>query len=442
MFSFARPRRMPAATPSALPPSALPSFSPRSSTPASSILLSSFICTLIVLLLAPPRPSFAQAGSDNAGSAATVREAANGTDTAGGAVPAALETVLESRNRVALELGGKPVSLTMTIRSFASGRRLRGEISFVLRGEEPPPPTDDLTCAASLSFGCGVVANFSMPRRKPDAPAVFESEVEDGVVWIRSDRNKRGSDAASDDFEQFVAGIVEHPRVAVRVRVDQRQDFNFDLRNLPWPLADFSDDHPVTRRFKDDPVLAGLRKRFPSRYLKVFNVARQVAPEAGALSPEAETRILESMHAAVGGLRPMVPDELLEKIVMNAVTASRQVGSKDVALCNALAVAAKSAVATPQLADSGVAKEAYELWRQVVEQAHPRFVRRVPNEELQASSDRFEENVRRANETGCGMFAAVTEAMLKLPPAERRLWLRATVGTMEDIRAEPRPAPR
>ena len=115
MFSFARPRRMPAATPSALPPSALPSFSPRSSTPASSILLSSFICTLIVLLLAPPRPSFAQAGSDNAGSAATVREAANGTDTAGGAVPAALETVLESRNRVALELGGKPVSLTMTI---------------------------------------------------------------------------------------------------------------------------------------------------------------------------------------------------------------------------------------------------------------------------------------------------------------------------------------
>ena len=89
-----------------------------------------------------------------------------------------------------------------------------------------------------------------------------------------------------------------------------------------------------------------------------------------------------------------------------------------------------------------MAKEEYGLWQQVVEQAHARYIRKVPNEALQPSSDRFEANVRRANETGCGMFAAVTEAMLKLPPAERRLWLRATVGTVEDLRAEPPPAQR
>jgi len=101
-----------------------------------------------------------------------------------------------------------------------------------------------------------------------------------------------------------------------------------------------------------------------------------------------------------------------------------------------------SAATTPQLKDTPLAREEYELWRQVVEQAHPRFIRKVPNEALQPSSDRFEDNVRRANETGCGMFAAVTEAILNLPPAERRLWLRATVGTMEDLRAEPPPAAR
>jgi hypothetical protein len=311
----------------------------------------------------------------------------------------------------------------MTIRSFEAGRRLRGEVSFALRSEEPPPATDELTCAASLTFGCGVVARFSGPRRKPDSPAVFESEVAEGVVWIRSDRNRRGGDSPSDDFEN--------------------QDFNFDLRNLQWPLADFADDHPFTRRFKDDPVFAGLRKRYPARYLKVFDVVRQVAPESGSLPVEAETRILDAMHAAIGGLRPMVPDELLEKIVMNAVAASRDVGSRDAALCNALAVAARSAVTTPQLKDTPIAREEYDLWRQVVEQAHPRFIRKVPNEALQPSSDRFEDNVRRANESGCGMFAAVTEAMLALPPAERRLWLRATVGTAEDLRAEqPRPAAR
>jgi hypothetical protein len=392
-------------------------------------VVASFI-VIFAFLLRPAVATFAQPAQD-------ADEAASGA-----AASAAVETVLESRNRIALELGGAPVTLAITIRSFESGSKLRGEVSFVLRGDELPPPTDDLTCAASLSFGCGVVAQFSGPRGKPGAPAVFESEVADGVVWIRSDRNRRGSGEASDDFGKFVAGLVENTRVAIKLRVDQKQDFSFDLRNLPWPLADFANNHPVSKRFGNDPVLAALRKRFPSRYLRVFEVARQVAPDTGSLSPEAETRILESMHAAIGGLRPMVPDELLEKIVMNAVGAAREVGTKDAALCNALAVAAKSAVTTPQLKDSSIAKEEYELWRQVVEQAHPRFIRKVPNEALQPSSDRFEENVRRANDSGCGMFAAVTEAMLKLPTAERRLWLRATVGTMEDLRAEPRAEPR
>ena len=390
-------------------------------------VVASFI-VIFIFLLRPAGAAFAQPAQDEAAS--------------GAAASAAVETLLESRNRVALELGGAPVALTITIRSFESGSKLRGEVSFVLRGDELPPPTDDLTCSAALTSGCGVVAQFSGPRGKPDAPAVFESEVADGVVSIRSDRKRRGGGAASDDFGKFVAGLVEHTRVAIKLRVDQKQDFSFDLRNLPWPLADFASDHPVSKRFGNDPVLAGLRKRFPSRYLKVFEVARQVTPDTGSLSPEAETRILESTHAAIGGLRPMVPDELLEKIVMNAVGASREVGAQDAALCNALAVAAKSAVTTPQLKDSPVAREEYELWRQVVEQAHPRFIRKVPNEALQPSSDRFEENVRRANDSGCGMFAAVTEAMLMLPTAERRLWLRATVGTMEDLRAEPRAEPR
>ncbi len=423
----ARPRRMPVAPPVAL------------------------LLTL-VFLLAPGGDSQAQIQSPPTQEAAGTGAAPAANPSAGEpATPrsnqpaerSALETVLESRNRVALELGGKPVSLVMTVRSFETGRRLRGEISFVLRSDEPPAATDDLTCAAALTSGCGVVARFSGPRRKPDTPAVFESDVSDGVVWIRSDRNRRGSDVPSDDFGDFVAGIIENPRVAIRVRVDQRQDFNFELRNLPWPLADFPDDHPFMKRFKDDPVLAALRKRYPARYLKVFDVARQVAPESGNLSAEAETRILDALHAAVGALRPMVPDELLEKIVMNAVAASREVGARDAALCNALAVAARSAVTTPQLKDTAIAREEYELWRQVVEQSNPRFIRKVPNEALQASSDRFEDNVRRANESGCGMFAAVTEAMLELPPAERRLWLRATVGTVEDLRGEqPRPAPR
>ena len=396
-----------------------------------------FFIVFVFLLLAVAHAAHAQPQSPQPAGGV---EAAAAPRPQGGSL---VETVLESRNRVALELGDKPVSLVMTIRSFEAGRRLRGEVSFALRSDEPPPPTDELTCAASLTFGCGVVARFSGPRRKPDSPAVFESEVAEGVVWIRSDRNRRGGDSPSDDFENFVAGLIENPRVAIRVRVDQRQDFNFDLRNLQWPLADFADDHPFTRRFKDDPVFVGLRKRYPARYLKVFDVVRQVAPESGSLPAEAETRILDAMHAAIGGLRPMVPDELLEKIVMNAVAASREVGSRDAALCNALAVAARSAVTTPQLKDTAIAREEYELWRQVVEQAHPRFIRKVPNEALQPSSDRFEDNVRRANESGCGMFAAVTEAMLALPPAERRLWLRATVGTVEDLRADqPRSAPR
>jgi len=406
------------------------------------------LIAIVILLLAPGGDAHAQPQSSPAQEAAgeTAAPAMNqpADQSAGSQADAnVVETVIESRNRVALELGGRPVALVITIRSFEAGRRLRGEISFVLRSDEPPPTTDDLTCAAALTSGCGVVARFSGPRRKPETPAVFESEVSDGVIWVRSDRNRRGSNAASDDFGNFVAGLIENPRVAIRVRVDQRQDFTFELRNLPWPLAEFADDHPFTKRFKDDPVLAGLRKRYPARYLKVFDAARQVAPETGNLSPEAETRILDAVHAAVGGLRPMVPDELLEKIVMNAVAASREVGSRDAALCNALAVAARSAVTTPQLKDTAIAREEYELWRQVVEQANPRFIRKVPNEALQPSSDRFEANVRRANESGCGMFAAVTEAMLELPPAERRLWLRATVGTVEDPRAEqPRPAPR
>ena len=371
-----------------------------------------------------------------------VADQARGTPPVGTAMSEAIETTLVSRNRVELELGAAPAALAMTIQSVASGRRLQGEVSFVLQSEEPLTPTDSLTCAASLTFGCGVVARFSSPRRKPDGPAVFEAMVEDGVVRIRSDKGKRTGTAGGNDFERFVAGVIEHPRVAVQVRVDQQRDFVFELRNLQWPLADFPEEHPFTKRFDEDPVIAGLRKRFPSRYLKVFNVVREVSPDAGELSSEAETRILEAMHAAIGTLRPMVPDDLLEKIVVNADSAARQVGDKDVALCNALAVAAKSAVTTPLLKGTPVAKEEYGLWQQVVEQAHPRYIRKVPNEALQPSSDRFEANVRRANETGCGMFAAVTEAMLKLPPAERRLWLRATVGTVEDLRAEPPPARR
>ena len=87
--------------------------------------------------------------------------------------------------------------------------------------------------------------------------------------------------------------------------------------------------------------------------------------------------------------------------------------------------------------DTDIARDEYALWQQVVEQANPRFIRKVPNEDLLPSTPRFEDNVRIANESGCGMFAAVIEAILKLPREERRLWLRATVGTVEDLRSAP-----
>ena len=89
-----------------------------------------------------------------------------------------------------------------------------------------------------------------------------------------------------------------------------------------------------------------------------------------------------------------------------------------------------------------MAREELALWQEVVEQAHPRFIRKVPNDDLLPSTPRFEENMRIANESGCGMFAAVIEAILKLPKEERRLWLRATVGTVEDLRAGDPPASR
>jgi hypothetical protein len=355
------------------------------------------------------------------------------------AAPAAapLETVLQARNKVLLELGRKPVSLTMTIRSFSTGRQLQGEVSFALSGEESLEPTDDLTCAPSLSLGCGVVARFSLAGQKDETPTVFEARLEDGVFWIRDDPGKPDDAKASRSFETFVENAIEHTGASIKLRVDQQQEFLFDLRRLPWPLVDFSADSPFTKRFGTDPVLAALKKRFPDRLLKIVKVAREVVPEAGPLSPAAETRILEAIHAGIGSLRPMVPDELLEKIVMNADAAARQVGSRDLALCNSLAVAARSALTTPELKDTQVAKEEYDLWRQVVEQANPRFIRKVPNSELLPSTPRFEENMRQANAAGCGMFAAVIEAILKLPRDERRLWLRATVGTVEDLRVDP-----
>jgi hypothetical protein len=50
--------------------------------------------------------------------------------------------------------------------------------------------------------------------------------------------------------------------------------------------------------------------------------------------------------------------------------------------------------------------------------------------------------MRQANAAGCGMFAAVIEGILKLPRDERRLWLRATVGTVEDLRGDTGPRRR
>jgi hypothetical protein len=359
----------------------------------------------------------------------------------------AVETVLQSRNKVVLGVTGKSATLIMTIRSSATGRRLKGEIAFALSAEEPLEKTDTLTCAASLTFGCGVVARFSTARRKSESPSVFEAQLDDGTLRItsdgRQDRDTRSQESRpdpgkagnpGDEFEKFVAALIENAEVAVKVRVDQQQEFLFDTRRLSWPLADFPPEHPFSMRFAGDPVLSGLKQRFPSQYLRIVNIVRQVVPDAGALPPEAEVRILEAMHGAVGSLRPMVPDDLLERVVANADAAARQIGSRDTALCNALAVAARSPVTVPELKDTAVAREELSLWRQMVEQAHPRFIRKVPNESLLPSTPRFEENMRVANESGCGMFAAVIEAILKLPRDERRLWLRATVGTVEDLR--------
>ncbi|MBA3479502.1 MAG: hypothetical protein H0T52_14055 [Lautropia sp.] len=375
--------------------------------------------------------------------------------------PGTVQTVLKSRNQVVLGLSGKPASLTITIRSISTGHRLEGNASFELSSEgEPLEKTDSLTCAASLSFGCGVVARFSTTGRKAEPPSVYEAQLQDGVLTITAGVRKasegkeadgkgaggKGSEAkgteVKSDFESFVAGIIDNTSVAVKVRVDQQQEFLFDLQRLAWPLADIAPDHPFSARFAGDPVLAGLKQRFPSRYLKIVDLVRKLVPDAGTLTQEAETRILESIHAAVGSLRPMVPDELLERIVANAAAAARQVGSGDLPLCNALAVAARSPLTVPGLKDSAVARAEYALWHEVIEQAHPRFIRKVPNDDLLPSTPTFEENMRVANESGCGMFAAVIEAILKLPREERRLWLRATVGTVEDLRAEAPPSRR
>jgi hypothetical protein len=336
-----------------------------------------------------------------------------------------VETVLQSRNTALLELTGKPVSLTIDIRSYSTGRDLAGEITLMLQGEEPLEPTDMLTCTPSLTSGCGVVVKFSSPASKRGPPTVLQARLEGGVFRI--------SDGSA--FEAFVRGLVESDSAAVKVRVDQQRDFQFDLQRVPWPLAEFAAEHPFARRFAKDPVLAALKARYPAQYLKVIELVRKEVPDQGALSEEAERKILDALHATVGKLRPMVSDELLERIVFNASAAAKAVGTRDVALCNALAVAARSAVTAPQLKDTPLAKEEYQLWQQVVEQANPRFVRKVRNEDLLQSTARFEENVRVANEGGCGMFAAVIEGILMLPREERRLWLRATIGTVEDPRA-------
>lgn len=339
----------------------------------------------------------------------------------------AVETVLKSRNTSALELTGNPVSLKIDIRSQATGKELVGEIAFTLEGDETLQPTDSLTCTPSLASGCGVVIRFSAGKSKQAPPTVLEAQLDDGVFRITDSRA----------FETFVQGLVDSDSAAIKVRVDQQREFLVDMGRIPWPLAAFGAEHPFARRFSGDPVLAALRERYPAQYLKIVTLVRKEVPDKGTLSPEAERKILDTMHSTVARLRPMVSDELLERIVVNASASAKAVGARDVALCNALAVAARSAVTAPELKETQLAREEYQLWQQVVEQASPRFIRKVPNEELLPSTPRFEDNVRIANEAGCGMFAAVIDGILMLPREERRQWLRATVGTVEDPRAPP-----
>lgn len=339
----------------------------------------------------------------------------------------AVETVLKSRNTSVLELTGNPVSLKIDIRSRATGKELAGEIAFTLEGDETLQSTDSLTCTPSLASGCGVVVRFSAGKSQQAPPTVLEARLDDGVFRITDSRA----------FETFVQGLVDSDSAAIKVRVDQQREFLVDTRRIPWPLATFGAEHPFARRFSGDPVLAALRERYPAQYLKIVTLVRKEVPDKGTLSAEAERKILDTMHSTVARLRPMVSDELLERIVVNASASAKAVGARDVALCNALAVAARSAVTAPELKDTQLAREEYQLWQQVVEQASPRFIRRVPNEDLLPSTPRFEDNVRIANEGGCGMFAAVIDGILMLPREERRLWLRATVGTVEDPRAPP-----
>lgn len=348
------------------------------------------------------------------------------------AEPAPVETTLQSRNSSVLEVAGVSARLKIVVRSITTARELKGEISFSLEGDEDLPPVDHFTCTPSMTFKCGVVVRFTSARTRPGPPTVLEADLEDGTLKISDPRA----------FETFVKGLIHDDSAAIKIRVDQKQDLLFDLRRLSWPLAAFDPQHPFAKRFGEDPVLAALKARYPARYLKIMTLAREESPQSGTLPPDAERKILEAMHATVGSLRPMVPDELLEKIVFQASAAAKAVGSRDLALCNALAVAARSAVTVPELKDTELARQEYALWQQVVEQAHPRFIRRVPNEDLLPSTARFEDNVRIANQEGCGMFAAVIDGILKLPREDRRLWLRATVGTVEDLRAAAADPPR
>jgi hypothetical protein len=336
-----------------------------------------------------------------------------------------VETALRSRNTVMLELDGQAVSLAVSLRSHRTGRELEGEITFRMEAEDGSvPDTDATTCAPSLTLGCGVVARFIGRRSRGAPPLVLEARVEDGVFRVRDPQGLGG----------FVEGLIANDTLAVKLRVDQADEFLLDIRQVPWPLAPFDADHPFAGRFAEDPVVTALRARFPQRYLRIVTLARRELPETGPLSLEDETKILEAMHAEVARLRPMVPDALLERIVANALAAAKAVGDKDPGLCNALAVAARSAVTAPDLRGGTIAQEEYALWQETVQQASPRNLRKVPSEALLPSTPRFEHNLRVANERGCGMFEAVIEAMLALPPEERRLWLRATVGTMDDPR--------
>ncbi len=337
-----------------------------------------------------------------------------------------VETALRSSNTVKLELAGQAVSLAVVLQSRSTSRELEGDLAFRMLAEDGSvPDTDDITCTPSLTLGCGVVARFIGRRSRAAPPLVLEARVEDGVFRVRD----------SEELAKFVEGLVASDTLAVKLRVDQADEFLLDIGQVPWPLAPFDPAHPFGERFGKDPVLAALQARFPGRYLRIVTLARRELPATGTLTPEDETKILEAMHAEVARLRPMVPDALLERIVANALAAAKAVGDEDPGLCNALAVAARSAVTAPQLRGGTIAQEEYDLWQETVEQANPRNLRKIPGEALLPSTPRFEHNVRIANERGCGMFEAVIEAMLALPPAERRLWLRATVGTMDDPRA-------